>query len=350
MIDLPTYSKLHPNSATFVFSKDPILQYDEYPSEIELDGALGELDYILCPHSIQGFYLKEKHWVSLYVSNVEPVKWNKEAFDRLVLPPKTKELIKALLVRTGERATDQIGLCGGKRQDLIAGKGTGLIVLLHGGPGTGKTLTAESVAELAEMPLYRVTCGDIGTEPEVVEAYLKRVLYFGKIWNCVLLIDEADVFLEERGLQDLKRNSLVSIFLRILEYYNGILILTSNRVGTFDEAFRSRIQLALRYPDPDPPFRQKIWRNFFDMLESDEEDADMEELKEHLDELSDLDMNGREIRNALTTARQLALYKKKTLGWVHLSQAVNAARDFNKYLSDVQGQTSKDWARELNLR
>jgi hypothetical protein len=62
MIDLPTYSKLHPNSATFVFSKDPILQYDEYPSEIELDGALGELDYILCPHSIQGFYLKEKHW------------------------------------------------------------------------------------------------------------------------------------------------------------------------------------------------------------------------------------------------------------------------------------------------
>jgi hypothetical protein len=86
------------------------------------------------------------------------------------------------------------------------------------------------------------------------------------------------------------------------------------------------------------------------MLESDEEDADMEELKEHLDELSDLDMNGREIRNALTTARQLALYKKKTLGWVHLSQAVNAARDFNKYLSDVQGQTSKDWARELNLR
>ncbi|KUJ08921.1 P-loop containing nucleoside triphosphate hydrolase protein [Mollisia scopiformis] len=350
MIDQRTYNKLHPNSATFLFSKDPILPYDEYPLEIELDADLPDLDYMLCPHIVQGFFLKEKHWVSLYVRKVEPVNWNKEAFDRLVLPPKTKELIKALLLTNEGRVSDPVGVCGGKRQDLIAGKGTGLIVLLHGGPGTGKTLTAESVAELAEKPLYSVTCGDIGTEPDAVESYLRRVLYFGKTWNCVLLLDEADVFLEERGLQDLKRNSLVSIFLRILEYYSGILILTSNRVGTFDEAFRSRIQLALRYPDPDPPFRKKIWRNFFDMLEADEEDADLDELKEHIEELSDLDMNGREIRNALTTARQLALYKKKTLGWVHLSQAVNAARDFNKYLMDVQGHSNKDWAREISLR
>jgi SpoVK/Ycf46/Vps4 family AAA+-type ATPase len=97
------------------------------------------------------------------VSNVEPVKWNKEAFDRLVLPPKTKELIKALLVRTGERATDQIGLCGGKRQDLIAGKGTGLIVLLHGGPGTGKTLTAGTRSSISVikrfLKLPRECCG-----------------------------------------------------------------------------------------------------------------------------------------------------------------------------------------------
>jgi MoxR-like ATPase len=53
--------------------------------------------------------------------------------------------------------------------DVIEGKGNGLIVLLHGGPGTGKTLTAESVAELTGKPLYRVTCGDIGTNAEDVE-------------------------------------------------------------------------------------------------------------------------------------------------------------------------------------
>lgn len=50
--------------------------------------------------------------------------------------------------------------------------------------------------------------------------------------NIVVLLDEADVFLEERDMKDLKRNALVSVFLRALEYYDGILILTSNRVGT----------------------------------------------------------------------------------------------------------------------
>lgn len=67
--------------------------------------------------------------------------------------------------------------------DMIEGKGKGLIILLHGGPGTGKTLTAESVAELAERPLYRVTCGDIGTDPESVERYLDSALYIGRIWK-----------------------------------------------------------------------------------------------------------------------------------------------------------------------
>ncbi|KAF5509982.1 hypothetical protein CGCS363_v002204 [Colletotrichum siamense] len=109
--------------------------------------------------------------------------------------------------------------------DVIEGKGKGLIILLHGGPGTGKTLTAESVAELSEKPLYRVTCGDIGTDPESVEKYLESVLYIGTIWKA----DESDVFLEEREKTDLQRNALVSVFLRVLEYYEGILILTSNR-------------------------------------------------------------------------------------------------------------------------
>jgi len=71
-----------------------------------------------------------------------------------------------------------------KRDDIIRNKGKGLIMLLHGGPGTGKTLTAESVAELAEMPLYSVTCGDIGTSPASVEKYLDSVLLLGKEWNC----------------------------------------------------------------------------------------------------------------------------------------------------------------------
>ena len=81
--------------------------------------------------------------VNILVDNIRPVTWNKIAYDRLVLPPQTKELVKALVtVRTSQRGVKQgLGLAG-KREDIIAGKGNGLIMLLHGGPGTGKSLTA----------------------------------------------------------------------------------------------------------------------------------------------------------------------------------------------------------------
>ena len=80
------------------------------------------------------------------------MKWNKSAFDRLVLPPQTKDVIKALVtVRTSQRGVKHgLGLAG-KREDIISGKGNGLIMLLHGGPGTGKTLTAGTNVRSSRM-------------------------------------------------------------------------------------------------------------------------------------------------------------------------------------------------------
>lgn len=79
----------------------------------------------------------------LIIDNIRPVKWNKEAFDRLVLPSKTKDMVKSLvLVRASSRDPKDLHILNTRRDDLIAGKGNGLIMLLHGGPGTGKTLTA----------------------------------------------------------------------------------------------------------------------------------------------------------------------------------------------------------------
>jgi SpoVK/Ycf46/Vps4 family AAA+-type ATPase len=288
--------------------------------------------------------------VTLLVDGVGSVTWNKDAFERLVLPKKTEDLVKALaMVRTSKLGEKQgMSILGkGKRDDLIAGKGNGLIMLLHGSPGTGKTLTAESVAEKAEMPLYNVTCGDIGTSVDEVEKHLQTVLVLGKTWNCVLLLDEADVFLEERSMSDLERNSLVSVFLRTLEYYDGILILISNRVGTFDEAFKSRIKVALHYPNLDRVARKKIWKNFFDMMEADEENVNLDELNKHMQELADQDMNEREIRNSLPTARQIALFQKDTL---HVEQAITTSRNFKKYLGAVHKHTDDQYARDNELR
>lgn len=176
--------------------------------------------------------------MDLQVDNISKVKWDKKSFDHLAIAEEKKKMIKALVLNKIARD---------KTTDVVPGKGNGLVVLLHGGPGTSKTLPAESVADLVEKPLYRVTCGDIGTDPRKVEEYLENVFFLGKTWDCVVLLDEADVFLEQRSLSDLAGNAVVSVFLRMLEYYDEILILTSNRVGTFDEAVKSRIQLALHY-------------------------------------------------------------------------------------------------------
>ncbi|MCJ1394413.1 hypothetical protein MMC18_007291 [Xylographa bjoerkii] len=348
MIDHRTYKRMHSISEAFQFIKPDILPFDPRPPRIPRD-AVDDGDFsMLLPPDTHGFYFNEKKWLNIYVDGIQPVKWNKSAFDRLVLPPQTKEVIRALVtVRTSQRGVKHgLGLAG-KRENIISGKGNGLIMLLHGGPGTGKSLTA---AEIAEMPLYRVTCGDVGTSADVVERYLHNVLTLGKEWNCVLLLDEADVFLEERSMSDLKRNSLVSVFLRILEYYDGILMLTSNRVGTFDEAFKSRIQVALYYKTLNRSSRRKIWHNFLEMLEEDNENVDFKELHSHLDELAGHELNGRQIRNALTTARQLAIYKKEQLEWGHLEHALSLSTEFNDYLKRVQGHTDDQWATEERIR
>ena len=291
--------------------------------------------------------------MDLEVDLIREISWNKHSFAHLVVDSETKELVQALI-------TNQIAREQGT--DIIESKGNGLIILLHGGPGTGKTFTAESVAEMAEKPLFRVTCGDIGTKPEEVEKYLESVLHLSKNWGCVVLLDEADVFLEQRTLTDLERNALVSVFLRVLEYYEGILILTSNRVGTFDEAFKSRIQLSLHYENLTKGQRYKIWKNFLNRLKDMDKSPptkvtepgtrerkaaepigiDFEDIECYLSEVAEFEMNGRQIRNAITTARQLAKFKQELMNYSHLKHVIKVSSKFDSYLNTVREGLSDD--------
>lgn len=76
--------------------------------------------------------------------------------------------------------------------------------------------------------------GDLGTKASELDQELQRVFELATSWKAIVLIDEADVFLEQRSLHDLERNAMVAVFLRHLEYYPAILFLTTNRVKTFD--------------------------------------------------------------------------------------------------------------------
>jgi len=226
-----------------------------------------------------------------------------------------------------------------KQPDLINCKGGGCIFLLHGSPGVGKTLTAEAVSEHLHIPLYQVTVGELGTEPGQLEKSLGNLLELAALWNASLLLDEADIFLERRSRNDILRNAMVGIFLRLLEYHQGVLFLTTNRVDCLDEAFSSRISVALYYPPLDSSARGEVWKNF--LLESSHRNAKIvkakssrhtkkQDLQFDFDELSSFELNGRQIRSCVQMARALANSENKVLSQTHLVQTVLLSLEFSK--------------------
>ena len=66
------------------------------------------------------------------------------------------------------------------------------------------------MADYTQKPLYTISCGGLGTDVTTVKERLSKALYLATLWNEVVLLDEADVFLEERSTHDLQRNGLAS--------------------------------------------------------------------------------------------------------------------------------------------
>lgn len=244
---------------------------------------------------MKGFDLKSKSFCELNVSDLHDMQWNDQAFEKLVLPGGEKDLAWTFVENKSQSTSDF--------DDFVAEKGRGLIILMFGPPGVGKTFTAEAVAEKSRVPLYSMSAGDLGTAPSEVEKALGRALELCRMWNAMLLLDEADVFLGERTNESLARNELVSIFLRELEYYQGILFLTTNRIRSIDNAFQSRVDLFLPYHDLTSEARKQVWENFINRAGRDKFDL----AGDSLDKLSMLKLNGREIKNLIKSAQLLSM-------------------------------------------
>ncbi|KAK5235296.1 hypothetical protein LTR47_003481 [Exophiala xenobiotica] len=247
-------------------------------------------ELLLAVPYVRGYAMKTKKWLWFYVDQIEPIKFAENAFSSLVLPTEQKSLIRAFVESQVKYKADF--------DDIIAGKGRGMIMLLAGPPGVGKTLTSESVAEDMRVPLYCMSAGDLGLDPSGIEESLNLILDMVSKWNAVLLLDEADVFLEARSSNDLERNKMVSIFLRVLEYYEGVLFLTTNRINNIDAAFHSRIHVTINYPNLSVESRRHVWETFLG------KDSGVHE--KDIDRLAQVDLNGRQIKNMLKTAQMLA--------------------------------------------
>ena len=142
--------------------------------------------------------------------------------------------------------------------------------------------------------IFQISAGDLGTVAADLDRNLSNTFELSSHWKATLLLDEADVFVEQRSTSDIHRNALVCIFLRRLEYYEGILFVTTNRVQTFDDAFASRIHMPLRYDPLNEAARKKVWKGHLDKAVTAHGKAECS--AQDLDDLARKVLNGREVR------------------------------------------------------
>jgi AAA+ superfamily predicted ATPase len=113
------------------------------------------------------------------------------------------------------------------------------------------------------------------------------------------------------------------VFLHELEYFSGILFLTTNLLSTIDAAFESRIHIHLLFSTLSPDSRLKIWQKFIQRLPVDlHTHARVEIGDDDIRELAKWDLNGRQIKNALRTARTWCLCKGLTVTLERLESAI----------------------------
>ncbi|KAK8054212.1 P-loop containing nucleoside triphosphate hydrolase protein [Apiospora saccharicola] len=304
---------------------------------------LSDEEAIIATSLVRGYAFSNKEFLEFFVEDLSEIKWNTKCFDELVLDAGTKRTVQALVSMHSTRQSSF--------DDIVKGKGQGLVCVLHGPPGVGKTLTAECVAEFVQRPLYMVSSGDLGIDASNLDRSLARIMRMTSTWRAVLLIDEADVFLEERSPQNLHRNAMVSVFLRLLEYFAGILFLTTNRVASFDEAFKSRIHIPIRYTNLSQDSRLQIWRNFLARVPRSEFEAKASEddaantngerkalvSEKDLAELAEHDLNGRQIKNVIKAAESLAAFEGKPLNMEQLREVTKIQARFEADLSNLSG-------------
>jgi hypothetical protein len=239
------------------------------------------------------FDLDEHADYRVHGNNAEPYVYDDTVDQKLILPKDVKDFLTVLIEHSKN-----------KFEDIVGGKEGGTIVLIEGVPGVGKTLTAEVYSEKMHRPLYKVQSSQLGTDPKTVEEQLKEVLQRAERWGAILLIDEADVYIHERG-NDIQQNAIVGVFLRVLEYYRGVLFMTTNRGTITDDAIISRTTARFTYEMPSLEDQVRLWRVMSDQNEVGLTDDEINQIVKAMPNLS-----GRDIKNLLKLSMVMAMNQK----------------------------------------
>lgn len=272
--DLVNMSSFNKQSNCIIESELEIRETERYNRYNHIDDSFKhhtELPFV------RVFSLLYKRYVYVHLDDISEYIYDKQAFQKLFLPQDMKNVLEKVFSYSVENLTT----------DIINNKHGGLIIMAEGNSGTGKTSTAEVYSELNQKPLYIVQIYEIGISPGAIEDNLNKIFKRIEKWNAIILFDEVDVFLSKRG-DNIEKSAVVGIFLRLMDYFRGMMFFTTNRSEVIDDAVLSRITLNIKYPNLTDDVRKLIWKS---KLES----AGLH--IKTMNELVKINLNGRQIRN-----------------------------------------------------
>lgn len=142
-------------------------------------------DYALLPRRLFAYALRERKFFVGDIKFFTKIETGDNPFENLKIDESHVRIVQSVVWSHFQRKSmeDLSTVRTRIDQDLIRGKGRGLVILLHGAPGVGKTATAEAVAQWHRKPLFVITCGDLGFTPQGVESSLSEIFRLAHLWD-----------------------------------------------------------------------------------------------------------------------------------------------------------------------
>ncbi|PQE26995.1 AAA family ATPase protein [Rutstroemia sp. NJR-2017a BVV2] len=302
-----------------------------------------ELQTMLCPPRVLGYILKDKQWAQLAVSDLKIIE---DEDPNVVL----KQLhLSGFGKESGDKKKDLLlglvqhhGIVGTELEDLVAEKGKGLVFLLYGAPGVGKTSTdrtaedtAQMIARAARKPLFSIGVADVGTDALQVESKLQTIFNLATTWRAILLIAYRPT-LAMRQMSFFKVGAKINLVHR----RKGVL---SYLIAQFDVAVQSRVHIALKYERLNEDQTLKIFMGFIEQYagQGHIDTNDFDRIKKYgQEDLYTSEFDGRQIRNLVACAMGYARSKKpkEKLNVEHIRDVVRFVQSFQK---DLAGQMQR---------
>ncbi|HLT02618.1 MAG TPA: ATP-binding protein, partial [Geminicoccaceae bacterium] len=242
-------------------------------------------------------------------------------WDDVVLPERLRQALEDFAFE----AHDRVRFWEDAATRRLFPRGTGLVALFGGPPGTGKTMAAQIVAAELEMDLFRIDLASVVSKYIGETAkHLRQIFARAARMNAVLLFDEADALFSKRtdvnDAHDRYANADTSYLLQLLEEYRGIVVLATNKKQNIDPAFIRRVRYVFDFPRPDVAERRRIWRQVIGELCGAET---LQRLGPTLDALgAGVDLSGAQIKGAVLAAIFAARRRRAPLAMPHLLQGL----------------------------